>query len=106
MVQQSDGLLVDQYLVLALRRELSSLLMFRFCPVKVYIYWIGRKDFAMSDKKIKSGLLAALLFVCMTLVLFIVNHYFLNETSTLVQSIASGIVAFFFVFVFTRFVRK
>lgn len=60
----------------------------------------------MSDKKIKSVLLAALLFVCMTLVLFIVNHYFLNETSTLVQSIASGIVAFFFVFVFTRFVRK
>ena len=105
-MQQSDGLLVDQYLVLALRRELSSLLMFRFCPVKVYIYWIGRKAFAMSDKKIKSGLLAALLFVCMTLVLFLVNHYFLNETSTLVQSIASGIVAFFFVFVFTRFVRK
>ena len=105
-MQQSDGLWGDQYLVLALRRELSSLLMFRFCPVKVYIYLIGRKDFAMSDKKIKSGLLAALLFVCMTLVLFIVNHYFLNETSTLVQSIASGIVAFFFVFVFTRFVRK
>lgn len=57
-------------------------------------------------KKANVVLFAALLFVCLTLSLFVVNHYVLHETSTLMQSVASGAIASCFVLVFTQVTRK
>lgn len=58
------------------------------------------------SKRGKRILFAVLLFVCLTVSIFVVNHYVLYEASTMIQSLASGVIASCFVLAYTQVTRK